>query len=52
VVGALDRAVTGYTTVITNNGYIAMLIGPNRPSCMTDAVANRDLADCNVGWQV
>jgi hypothetical protein len=43
----VDPAATGYTTAITNNGYVAMLIGPNRPSCLTDTVANRDLTDLN-----
>jgi hypothetical protein len=46
---SVDPAATGYTTTITNNGYVAMLIGPNRPSCLTDAVANRDLTDLNAG---
>jgi len=46
---AVDPAATGYTTAITNNGYVAMLIGPNRPACLTDAVANRDLTDLNAG---
>jgi hypothetical protein len=45
----VDPAATGWTTSITNNGYVAMLIGPNRPSCLTDAVANRDLTDLNAG---
>jgi hypothetical protein len=45
----LDPDVTGYTTVISNNGYVAMLIGPNRPACITDDVANRDLTDLNAG---
>jgi len=45
----VDPAATGYTTTITNNGYVAMLIGPNRPACLTDAVAKRDLEDLNSG---
>lgn len=38
-----------YTTMITNNTYVAMLIGPQRPTCLTDTVANRDLTDLNSG---
>jgi hypothetical protein len=46
---SVDPAATGWTTAITNNGYVAMLIGPDRPSCLTDDVANRALADLNAG---
>ncbi len=45
----VEPSATGYTTTITNKGYVAMLIGPNRPSCLTDTVANRDLTDLNAG---
>lgn len=38
-----------YATMLTNNTYVAMLIGPQRPSCLTDAVANRDLTELNAG---
>lgn len=41
--------VTGVTTSIHNNGYVAMLIGDNRPSCITDEIAKRDLAQLDVG---
>lgn len=38
---------TGYKTAITNGGdsYVAMLIGPNRQSCLSDSVANFDVQD-------
>jgi len=45
----VDADATGYTTAITEGGYVAMLIGPDRPSCLTDEVASRDLADLNSG---
>ncbi len=43
----VDPDVEGVTTTISNNGYVAMLIGPDRPSCITDEVAVRDLAFLN-----
>jgi hypothetical protein len=38
---------TGYSTVLTNGGnsYVAMLVGPSRQACITDAVANFDVSD-------
>jgi hypothetical protein len=40
----VDPEATGYTTAIDTGGYATMLLGSNRPSCITDAVAKRDLA--------
>lgn len=41
--------VSDYEVMLTNNTYVAMLIGQQRPSCLTDAVANRDLTELNAG---
>jgi hypothetical protein len=45
----VDPAVTGYETAVSYDNYVAMLIGPNRPSCITDDVAKRDLAFLDEG---
>jgi hypothetical protein len=36
-------------TRINTNGYVVMLIGSNRPSCLTDEVAKRDLQQLDIG---
>jgi hypothetical protein len=36
-------------TRITNNGYVAMLIGANRPACLTDEIAKKRIADLETG---
>lgn len=41
--------VEGVTTAIDNDGYVVMLIGPNRPSCITDDLARRRIADLEKG---
>jgi hypothetical protein len=45
---SVDPAATGYTTAISSI-HVVMLIGPNRPSCITDEVAKRDLAFLDEG---
>ena len=35
--------VSGVTTAIHNNGYVVMLIGSERPSCITDELARRSM---------
>jgi hypothetical protein len=45
----VDPDATGYTTAISNSSYVVMLIGPSRPSCITDEVAKRDLAFLDQG---
>ncbi len=45
----VDPDATGYTTSISNSSYVVMLIGPNRPACITDDVAKRDLAFLDEG---
>jgi len=45
----VDTAATGYTTLISTDGYVGMLLGPDRPACITDEVAKRDLAQLDVG---
>lgn len=41
--------VTGVTTAIHNNGYVVMLIGSERPSCITDELAKSRIADLERG---
>jgi hypothetical protein len=48
----VDPDANGYTTAISDNNYVVMLIGPNRPSCITDAVAKRDLSFLDQGLRL
>ena len=41
--------VSGVTTAIHNNGYVVMLIGSERPSCITDELAKSRIADLERG---
>lgn len=45
----LDPDVSGVETVLSNDNYIAMLIGPDRPACITDELAYNRLADLEQG---
>jgi hypothetical protein len=45
----IDPTATGYTTAIDSSGYVVMLMGANRPACITDAVAKRDLTFLDQG---
>jgi len=45
----VDPDVKGVTTVISNNSYVAMLLGPDRPACITDAVAKRNITFLDEG---
>lgn len=41
--------VEGVSTAIDNDGYVVMLIGPNRPSCITDELARNRLDNLDRG---
>jgi hypothetical protein len=45
----IDPEVTGVETVISNDNYIAMLLGPERPECITDELAYGRLQDLEDG---
>lgn len=45
----IDPAVTGVTTVLSDNNYVAMLLGPDRPACITDELAYSRLQDLEDG---
>lgn len=45
----LDPDVTGVETVLSDDNYIAMLIGPDRPECLTDEVALSRIAELEQG---
>lgn len=36
---SIDPEVTGVETILSDDNYVAMLIGPDRPECITDEVA-------------
>lgn len=45
----IDPDVTGVETVLSDNNYIAMLLGPDRPECITDELAYSRLQDLEDG---
>src|SRR5690606_30353415 len=45
----IDPDVTGVETVLSNDNYVAMLLGPDRPECITDELAYSRLQDLEDG---